>query len=225
LADLPWRVRRGCRASRFADGLVLHGGSAGRLALTVCRTFRSLKPMELGALAPLAAACASEGIRRDTGLMSWLHWPNLVTIEDRVVATTKTSVEPLEAKTNVTFAISVNCFGDGPESFPRDLPRSSIFEMLGVKIERGLLRDKILHALDWYCAELDRGMDRKLLDRIGPTIAWLGREIDVTTTSGETARGFAKGLDDQGCLVLGGLGGSRNARLFRPDRVALVRVR
>jgi len=181
-----------------------------------------MSPMQLGALRPLGAACTSEGIRRDTGVVSWLHWPNLVTIDGRVVASTSTSIRPMKQKTRVVFNLSVNCYAETAESFPKGLRAASILDVLGVEIERDLLRDKVLHALDWYCAELERGMHRKLLDRMRPTIAWMGNQVRVRTATGGTLTGLAKGLDDQGRLLLQSLDVNRRVRALPAEEVELV---
>ena len=73
-----WRVRKGSSVKRFSDGLVLEGCERGVLELLVCRTL-VLPPGadRAGLLRPLVAACTSEGIRRDTGAITWLQWPKL----------------------------------------------------------------------------------------------------------------------------------------------------
>jgi hypothetical protein len=189
----------------------------------------------LSLLVPLVAACTSEGIRRDTGIVSWLYWPNLVTIDGRLVATTSVSASSQASSSSsgsgqqqkegegkgehgryeLVFKVSVNCFGGEPHrpsplattaAAARALPSTSILDALGVEIDMRLLRDKILHALTWYQAEWERGMHRKLVDRIQPTIPWLGRKVRVETTgSHDVLVGRAERLDDTGSLVLAGV--------------------
>jgi len=196
---------------RFSDGLVVQGGPWGHLRLSACRaSARQVTQGDFGLLGLLAAACASEGIRRDTGIVSWLHWPDLVTIEGRVVARTSLSAtrpEGADAEARVVFAVLVNCFAGRPSSFPSRLPATSILDSLGVQIDVDLLRDKVLRALDWYFAEWERGKDRKLVERVEPTISWLGGDVEVRTTEAKVLKGRAKGLDDQGSLLLARRGG------------------
>ncbi len=197
---------------RFSDGLVVQGGARGLLQLCVCRaSARQVTSGDFRLLFPVAAACASEGIRRDTGIISWLHWPSLVTIDGRVVAKTSLSVSPPPepcSKARVVFGVLVNCSAGRPASFPSGLPALSIFDALGVEIDVDLLRDKILHALDWYFAEWERGMHRKLVERMEPTISWLGSDVRVRTTDAKVLTGKAEGLDDQGSLLLRRRGGT-----------------
>jgi BirA family biotin operon repressor/biotin-[acetyl-CoA-carboxylase] ligase len=230
LADSDWRVRRRSGVLRFSEGLVVQGGRPGVLELSACRFASAQTPPEgFHLLGPLAAACTSEGIRRDTGIVSWLHWPNLVTIEGRAVAKTSLSVSPppeSDGKAQIVFGISVSCFADAATPFPSGLPTTSILDALGVEIDVDLLRDKILHALSWYYAEWERGMHRKLVDRIQPTIAWLGHEVEVRTTDAEVLKGRATGLDESGSLLLeqpGGRGRTKT-RTIPPEGVELVRA-
>jgi biotin-(acetyl-CoA carboxylase) ligase len=230
LVDSDWRVRRGSGIRRFSEGLVVQGGRPGVLELSACRaTSAQTSPGGFHLLGPLVAACTSEGIRRDTGIVSWLHWPNLVTIEGRAVAKTSLSVSsPQESGGNaqIVFGISVSCFADAATPFPSGLPTTSILDVLGVEIDVDLLRDKILHALGWYYAEWERGMHRKLVDRMRPTIAWLGHEVEVRTAEAEVLKGIAMGLDDGGSLLLEqrGARGSRKTRTIPPEGVELVRA-
>jgi biotin-(acetyl-CoA carboxylase) ligase len=223
LAEFHWRVRKGSTLGRFSDGLVVQGGPWGLLRLSACRVLEDkVQSGASGLLGPLVAACASEGIRRDTGIISWLHWPNLVTIDGRVVARTSLSVtQPAnpDAKVHLVSRVLVNCFDGKPASFPSGLPAASILDVLGVEIDLDLLRDKVLHALDWYLAEWERGMHRKLVERIEPTISWLGGDVNVLTTDARVVAGRAKGLDDQGSLLL-----ERRARILTvpADSVVLV---
>jgi biotin-(acetyl-CoA carboxylase) ligase len=229
MADSDWRVRRRSGIRRFSEGLVVQGGRPGLLELSACRgTSARASPEGFRLLGPLAAACTSEGIRRDTGIVSWLHWPNLVTIEGRAVAKTSLAVSsPPESdgRAQIVFGISVSCFADEAAPFPSGLPTTSIVDALGVEIDVDLLRDKILHALSWYYAEWERGMHRKLVDRIQPTLAWLGREVEVRTADAKVLKGVAVGLDDGGSLLLEqrGARGSKKTRTINPEGVELVR--
>ncbi len=223
-----WRVRRGSKAWRFSDGLVVQRGFPGELELRVCRVCKASRGA-LGLLGPLAAACTSEGVRRDTGIVSWLHWPNLVTVDGRVIAKTSlTAASPPyhHGRRPLVFGISVNCFAPAPVTRPPELRETSILEVLGVEIELDLLRDKILHALEWYYAEWERGMHRKLVERISPTIPWLGRDVEVRLVGdGQVLTGRASGLDDNGSLLLHQreCSASKKISTLHPENVELVR--
>jgi hypothetical protein len=226
-----WKVRDGRSVLRFSDRSVIQRKRPGLLDLSVCLVSGQTETRGgLGLLGSLVAASASEGIRRDTGIVSWLHWPRLVTIDDRVVAKASLSAaSPPQGggKTEIVAHILVNCFARRSEEFSvQGLLSTSILEALGVEIDMDMLRDKVLHALNWYHAEWERGMNRKLVDRIRPTIAWLGRPVEVATAGGTTLAGRAKGLDDLGSLLLEqkGRGGRLKTRRVRPETVDHVKV-
>jgi hypothetical protein len=191
--SLDWRVRKGRSIRAFSDRLVVQGERAGLLDLSVCLASGGHEGSgRLGLLRPLVAASTSEGIRRDTGIMS-----------------------------------SVNCFATrSSESSSVALPSTSIRNALGVEIEVDLLRDKVLHALNWYHAEWERGMSRKLVERIRPTIVWLGRDVGVKLADGRVLKGRATGLDDEGSLLLEQKhrGGRSTSLKIRPESVKLVRA-
>ena len=126
-----------------------------------------------------------------------------------------------DAKARAVFGVSVNCFARRPASFPSGIGATSILDALGVEIDVDLLRDKVLHAMDWYFAEWERGMHRKLVQRIEPTISWLGRDVEVRTTDSKLISGTAKGLDDDGSLLLERRG---RTRAIPAEGVVLVRV-
>jgi biotin-(acetyl-CoA carboxylase) ligase len=238
LADsVDWRVRKGPGVRSFSEGLVVQGRRRGVLDLSACLLAgEQASPAALGLLGPLVAASTSEGIRKDTGIVSWLYWPNLVTIDDRVVAKTRTLLSPAppgsdggdaRGATQILVEISVDCFASS-SAFPSfALPSTSILEVLGVEIDVDLLRDKVLHALEWYHAEWERGMHQKLAERMRPTVAWFGRSVEVTMAGRPPLRGEAKGLDDVGSLLLeqhGGKGRRPRTIAVRPEGVELVRV-
>ena len=225
-----WRVRKGGSLLRFSDRLVVQGRRAGLLDLSVCLSGDGqMAPGSLGLLRSLVAASTSEGIRRDTGIVSWLQWPDLVTIDGRVVATTFLSPAPGPepvGNTRVVARISVNCFAARSGVFSSIAPSTSIRETLGVEIDLDLLRDKVLHALNWYHAEWERGMVQKLVERIRPTIFWLGRFVEVRLADGRQLKGRATGLDEEGSLLLEKVHrGRRPTRMkISPEGVDLVRA-
>jgi biotin-(acetyl-CoA carboxylase) ligase len=127
----------------------------------------------------------------------------------------------------VVARISVNCFAPPSGEFSSvALPPTSIRSALGVGIDIDLLRDKVLHALNWYHAEWERGMNRKLVERIRPTIVWLGREVKVKLADGRVLKGRARGLDDEGSLLLEQKqrSGRSSSVKIRPESVSLVRA-
>lgn len=204
MSTLPWRVRKNSRIKRFSNDQMLQAKIPGMLELTISVLARAHSKREIEFLTPLATAATSEAIRKDTGIVCWIHWPDAVTIDGKVVAKAHLTLKPVPStrSSRAVLSISVDCFAKTSLPVSRLLRTTSILEALGVEIDIDMLRDKILHALDWQLAEWERGMNRKLVDRIAPTIPWLGREIEVSMTNGTTSAGRAKGIDELGSLLL-----------------------
>lgn len=198
------------------------------LDLWVCRRARGCGvPDAASSLEPVVAACVSEGIRRDTGIISWLHWPDLVTIGGRAVAASSVSAcEQARGDLGLIFSISVDCFSGSPLNSSGGLPSTSIRDSLGVEVDLGLLRQKILHAVDWYYAEWEAGRLERLVQRIAPTVSWLGGEVEVRLAGGAVLHGTASGLDGRGSLLLKvqDRAGGRVV-ILRPKDVELVLAR
>jgi biotin-(acetyl-CoA carboxylase) ligase len=212
-----WRVRRGSSLGGFEDMLVLQGRRRGMLDLLACRARACDTAVSSSLLTPLIAASVSEGVRRDTGIVSWLHWPNLVTIDGAIVAVASVSA----LGDGFVFEVHLNCFSDLPLTRCLGLEETSIKSILGVEIELTLVREKILHALDWYFAEWERGQYAKLVERFRPTIPWMGGKVRVVMSDGRLVRGIAAHLDEQGGLAIHAGTRSRQ-KVLRPDDVRIV---
>jgi len=174
----------------------------------------------LSLLGPVVTAAASEGIRKGTGMVSWLHWPDLITIEGRAVG--KTRVSASAGRTAAVIEIVVNCFAPTAEhALSSGLRSTSILDALGVEVDMGLLRERIIDSLDWYSAEWERGVYAKLVARIQPSITWLGRKVKVKTTDGDVLYGAALELNETGSLMLR-LRGEKTPAAVGPDLVEWV---
>lgn len=223
-------MRKAGSPQHLSDRVVLQGKRRGLLDLSVCLSAGPADvPGGLDLLGSLLAAATSEGIRRDTGIISWLHWPNLVTMDDRVVA--KASISPRQAsgpnRRLVVARILVDCFASSSYKLTlAELPSISILEALGVEIDMDIMREKVLHAVNWYHAEWERGMNVKLVQRVRPTVHWLGRKVELVAPGGSRLSGRAKGLDDFGSLLLETKDsrGRLSTRVVAPGTVDFVRV-
>lgn len=151
--------------------------------------------LNVSLLHPLAAAAASEAVRKDTGLVTWVGWPDLVLADGKALGVTSVSHRPLKLE------VTMNCFAPGG-LLPGVAPSTSILEVLGVEVDTGLLRDRVIAAVDWYAAEWERGAYRELAQRIQPSIYWMGEEVEVTMKDGTRLTGRAKGMDERGRLQL-----------------------
>ncbi|HUI00489.1 MAG TPA: hypothetical protein VLX56_02525 [Nitrososphaerales archaeon] len=221
-----WTLRKASSAPRFVDRLVLQRRRRGILDLTVHLAVDGrTSDRALGMLLPLAAASTSEGIRRDTGVVSWLHWPDLVTIEGRAVAKATVSVGQRKAAESrqVLMCITVSCFPEKPVS-TAPLPPASLLEVLGVEVDLDLLRNKVLHAVNWYHAAWESGLHSKLAERMLPTIPWIGRKVEVAVDGAPALRGVVKGLDSYCRLLLDQGPGQKGGLIAIPPAAEAVRV-
>jgi len=224
-----WRVRQSDSKNAFSNGLVLQSRRTGILELKILLLIKGPALEGIGSLLPVCAASTSEAIRKDTGIVSWLHWPDLVTIDGKAVAkTTVHAPGPVQGsrprETRARVGIFVNCFAPTLPKLSSAIPTSSIQAALGVEIDVDLLRDKVIRAFDWYFDEWERGMHQKLAGRIAPTIPWLGREVEVKLRRGGLLRGKADRIDESGSLLIKERGRRSRILFAPPDLVEYVRT-
>jgi BirA family transcriptional regulator, biotin operon repressor / biotin---[acetyl-CoA-carboxylase] ligase len=234
-AGRQWRVSADSKLGLISNGMVLQRDSVrGKLDLSVCiiPAAQPLRKMRL--LGPTVTAAVSEAIRKDTGVISWLHWPNLVSIDGKIVGRTSSSsfslpVAPGDGeKSAVVMDLGVNCFASpAAEHISTQLPKTSLLEVLGVKVDVALLRERILQSITWYYAEWERGMDRKLIQRMEPTVSWIGKQVQVKTIRGTRLSGRATRLREDGSLLLRQeepKEGTAKIRAVAPELVEHVRM-
>ncbi len=225
-----WLTSNDLKLGLVSKGMVIqHEQVHGQLDLAVYTTPAvppSSKRMRL--LGPIVAAAVSEAVRKDTGVVSWLHWPNLVSIDGKIVGKTSLSSFQMpvaqgnaDPRRALVMAASVNCFAPN-RSASTEPSETSLLEVLGVELDLVLLRERVLESVDWYYAEWERGMNRKLVRRIEPTISWIGRRVRIKTARDTMLTGRAVGLRDDGSLLLTQDGTTTLAVV--PERVEDVRV-
>lgn len=140
----------------------------------------------------IAAFCASEGIRKDTGIISWVRWPNVVAIDGEEVATTSALVTRGEDKSRVELDFSISVSGavgvDG----------TTLCAKLGVEVDRDLLMEKVLESLSWMQFGWSTGMHDQILGRVRSMTETIGSRVGLR--SGKT--GVAGDVDGAGRLVV-----------------------
>jgi biotin-(acetyl-CoA carboxylase) ligase len=157
----------------------------------------------------IAAFSASEGVRKDTGIISWIRWPNLVTIGGKTVATTHASVSRMRGRARAHLDFSVNLSGaDG-------VGQTSLRDEIGVDVDRNLLMEKVLESLSWMQFGWSNDMHYQVLRRVRSMTETIGSS--VVLVSG--ARGVAKDVDPKGRLVVR-LSDGKTLELEREDELA-----
>lgn len=202
---ITWKVRRVRRLREPGTGvsgtvrvLPEEGGVLRFVSTAACN---SEGPLVLGLV---AAFSASEGIRKDTGIISWVEWPDMVTIGGKVVGRTsarvrdapKSGAEGDGATRVAEITISVNLSPSKERA-----GETSLLECIGVEVDSTMLLEKILDSLSWMQFGWINGMHDRLLGRVGSMTETLGRTITVRTSEdGSRVEGVALGLDARGRL-------------------------
>lgn len=143
----------------------------------------------------IAAFSASEGIRKDTGIISWVRWPSVVTIEGKRVAATSASVTRASGAGWAELDFRINILHSGLAGF------TSLYDELGVEVDRRLLLDKILESLSWMHFGWSNEMHPQILRRITSMTETIGSKVSVRRDGAKTA-GSAVEIDALGRLVV-----------------------
>jgi hypothetical protein len=205
LTPIKWTVRRTrSDPTRSAKELVTNRpregvvfvqdpvGDAGLLRFSAVAACGSETSLLLGLI---AAFSASEGIRKDTGIISWVHWPSIVTIEGKSVAATSASVTPAAGAGWAELDFRINLLHS------ELIGSTSLYDELGVEVDRRLLLDKVLESLSWMHFGWSNGMHLQLLRRITSMTETIGSRVSVRKSGRQTA-GSAVEIDALGRLVV-----------------------
>ena len=191
----PARSAREFVADEPRDGVVFVEDAKAApdvLRFTVVAKCGSETPLLLGLF---AAFSASEGIRKDTGIISWVRWPNAVTIEGKRVASTSAAVTESAGGTWAALDFQVNLLHD------EVVGSTSLYDQLGVEVERTLLLDKTLESLSWMHFGWSTGMHPQMLRRVTSMTEIVGGNVSVQK-AGRRASGVAMEIDGLGELVV-----------------------
>lgn len=143
----------------------------------------------------VAAFSASEGIRKDTGIISWVRWPNSVAIEGKTVAATRARVTRDGESNRAVLDFTINVSSPVTEGV------TSLLEAVGVEIDRRILLDKVLESLAWMHAGWVNGMHPQVLRRVKSMTETLGTSVSVSRR-GSRIVGVASDIDEMGRLVV-----------------------
>ena len=196
-------------ASRGApQGTVIGRTTAEALAFSVI--LRPKSGLELGLLGPIAAFSASEGIRKDTGIITWIRWPQEVVADKAVLATTSVSREIAGGSSWVVLNFHLN------RGLPKAPGATSLDELLGVDVETDMLTSKVLDSLAWMHSGWDKQMFPQILPRISSMLENSGEMVVVKGRR----PGVVKGVDRRGRLVVELDGSMRVLAVARKSQLA-----
>jgi biotin-(acetyl-CoA carboxylase) ligase len=183
-------------------------GTAGILRFSVVASCGDETPLLLGLV---AAFSASEGIRKDTGIISWVHWPNVVAIDGKIVATTAAAVTSVADVRWVQLDFRVHLSND-------DLKDStSLSRLLGVELDANLLFEKVLESLSWMHFGWANGMQAQIIRRVKSMTETIGTDVSAQK-GGKRVAGSAADIDPLGRLVVR-LAGGEKVRLEAGDEL------
>ncbi len=181
-------------------------GESSCLRFSAHTTCGDETPLLLGLI---AAFSVSEGVRKDTGIISWVRWPNLVTIDGKTVGATSASVTRTGDRGRADLVFSVNI------SAAEGVGETSLLDEIGVDVDRDLLMEKVLESLSWMQAGWSNDMHYQILRRVRSMTETIGSA--VVLKSG--ARGVVKEMDAKGRLIVHLSDGS-TAALEKGDELA-----
>ncbi len=199
MKPIEWKViQRG-------DVRLRSNATSGRPGEVVVQSFRA-KELRFSATAGcgdetelflglVGAFSASEGIRKDTGIISWVRWPNSVAIEGKTIATTCARVIRAGESNRVVLGFTINV------SRPVSDGVTSLLEEVGVELDRRILLDKVLESLAWMHAGWVNGMHPQVLRRVKSMTETLGGAVSISK-EGRRLAGVATDIDAKGRLIV-----------------------
>ncbi len=145
-----------------------------------------------------AAIAAAVAIRKTTGLLARLKWPNDVLVDGKKVVGVLTEAAPAPGWVVVGIGINANIAGDALPEVP-GYPAASLQTLLGRAMDREELARTLLLELDRsYAMLMSAGVD-SVLRRWREMADTLGRPVRVEMAAG-TICGIAQDVDGAGAL-------------------------
>jgi BirA family biotin operon repressor/biotin-[acetyl-CoA-carboxylase] ligase len=195
----------------FAEAQTRGRGRLGRTWLSPARKglwFSVLlrPPLRPGAITQVTIAAATalvRAIRRHTGLVAEIKWPNDVLVQGRKVAGVLTELSAeLDRVHHVVLGIGVDVNVAAGE-FPAELRRTATSLQIETKqpVDRAALAVEVLRALDDDYQRLRRGEFGAVAAEWERACSTLGRDVLIRVGDREV-RGRAESLDPDGALLV-----------------------
>ncbi|MBI3022121.1 MAG: biotin--[acetyl-CoA-carboxylase] ligase [Thaumarchaeota archaeon] len=152
-------------------------------------------------LLPLIGALAvADGIKKDTGIVPFVRWPNDVTIHGKKVAGVIAEAGYKETiPSHLILGLGVNCNFASRSLGEIAKYSTTLMDELGVKMDITILRDKILQSFGHLYAEWGRGV--RLVSKKKDWISTVGKKIEVIRKTGVVVC-TAEDVNDDGTLVI-----------------------
>ncbi len=179
---------------RAPEGMVVQGTSA-REGLSFSVILRPERTPHAGLLPIIATFCASEGTRKDTGMITWIRWPDEVVVGGLALAVTSVT---RGASGSSPWAVLNFRFNLGSVGIPGS---TSLRALLGVDVDPDMLVGKVLDSLAWMHSGWVKGMTTQVLARITWMLESPGERVAVEV-EGRVVPGVARGVDEEGRLIV-----------------------
>lgn len=162
-----------------------------------------LSPQAATQLTIASATALVRAVRRQTGLLPEIKWPNDLLIRGRKIAGVLTEMNAeLDAVRHLVLGIGVDV-NVGPEDLPGDLRRTttSLRIETGGSVDRAELAAEILRQLDHDYGRVSGGKFEALADEWEERCETIGRRV-VIHAGDRRVEGRAESLDADGALLL-----------------------
>jgi biotin-(acetyl-CoA carboxylase) ligase len=195
------------------EGTVIQGSSSSASSFLSFSVILLPQPGSQVQILPLIATfCASEGIRKDTGIITWIRWPDEVVAGEDVVAVTDLTLDgPADAQRAI-LSFRIN------RGHVRRAGSTSLRDLLGVDVDPDMLVAKVIDSLSWMHSGWVKEMYPQILPRITSMLENAGGRV-LVDHDGTAATGVVRGVDETGRLIVE-LSGGEEVRLR--DRSALL---
>lgn len=170
------------------------------LAMSLVVELSSLPNSTSPSWVPLLAGLALSDVIRVLGAKAALKWPNDVLIEGKKVAGVLCE---LTGDGRIIVGVGVN-WDLSVEELPTDMATSLNLE--GVRVDPIDLAERWRHAM---LSVIEAGLSPEVRDRLTESSATIGRSVRIEFPSGETDRGIAVALGDDGSLEVDCASGRR----------------
>jgi BirA family biotin operon repressor/biotin-[acetyl-CoA-carboxylase] ligase len=162
-----------------------------------------IPPQQASLITLMAAVATADAIRKFTGLLPLIKWPNDILLKDRKVAGLLNEIHSETDRIHfIILGIGVNLNGDG-KIFPKEVRTvaTSLKKEMGHSISRKAFLQLLLQELEgWYMIFLKEGA-ATILNAWRDRARIKGRQVKVHSFA-ETLVGVAIDIDSDGALIL-----------------------
>lgn len=160
-------------------------------------------PRDVTLLTLLSAVACAAAIRGESGIQASIKWPNDLMVSGKKIGGILTEVKTDPDRINLAIigiGLNVNIEAAGFPKEIRDLATSLKAET-GRRFPRSRIIVRILREMEYWFDVLETDGRKPLLAEWRRLSSTLGREVRVAA-AGETIRGTAEEIDDEGMLIV-----------------------